>query len=133
MCFYCFLSHLSDFGIAIRKRIGKLEKKNPQNLIYLSFCCCSVVSWVRLSVTPWTAERQASLSITSSQSLLKLRFIQPVTPSYHLILCRPLLLLPLTFPRIRVFVFQKVRIIKDSLFHGSILNFTLSGLSLQVI
>ena len=108
MCFYCFLSHLSGFGIAIRKRIGKLQKKKqkkpPQNLMYLCFCC-SVVSWVRLSVTPWTEACQSSLSITSSQSLLKFRFVQPVTPSYHLILCRSLLLLPLTFPSIRVFVF----------------------------
>ena len=53
--------------------------------------------------TPWTAARQASLSITNSQSLLKLMFIELVMPSSHLILCRPLLLLPSIFPSIRVF------------------------------
>ena len=58
---------------------------------------------VRLFVTPWTAACQASLSITSSQSLLKLMSIESVMPSNHLILCHPLLLLPSIFPSIRVF------------------------------
>ena len=60
------------------------------------------------SVTPWTAARQASLSITNSQSLLKLMSIKLVMPSKHLILCRPLLLLPSIFPTIRVFSNQSV-------------------------
>src|SRR5574337_631165 len=55
------------------------------------------------SVTPRTAARQASLSITNSQSLLKLMSIESVIPSNHLILCRPLLLLPSIFPIIRDF------------------------------
>ena len=55
------------------------------------------------SATPWIAERQASLSITNSQSLLKLLPIKSVMPSSHLILCRPLLLLPPIPPSIRVF------------------------------
>ena len=55
------------------------------------------------SATPWTAARQASLSITNSQSLLKLMSIEPVMSSNHLILCRPLLLLPSIVPSIRVF------------------------------
>ena len=55
------------------------------------------------SVTPWTAARQASLSITNSQSLHKLMSIESVMPSNHLILCHPLLLLPLIIPSIRVF------------------------------
>ena len=55
------------------------------------------------SATPWTAARQASLSITKSQSLLKLMSIESVMPSNHLILCHPLLLLPSLFPSIRVF------------------------------
>ena len=59
------------------------------------------------SVTPWTAALQASLSITNSQSLLKLRSIESVMPSNHLILCRPLLL-PSIFPSIRVFTNQSV-------------------------
>ena len=54
--------------------------------------------------TPWTAARQASLlSITNSQSILKLMSIESVMPSSHLILCRPLLLPPSIFPSIRVF------------------------------
>ena len=53
--------------------------------------------------TPWTVARQASLSITNSQSLLKLMSIESVMPSSHLILCHPLLLLPSIFPSIRVF------------------------------
>ena len=63
----------------------------------------SVSQRVRLFVTPWTAARQASLSITNSQSLLKLMSIESVMPSNHLILCHPLLFLPSIFPSIRVF------------------------------
>ena len=55
------------------------------------------------SATPWTAVRQASLSTTNSQSLLKLMSIELVMPSNYLILCCPLLLLPSIFPSIRVF------------------------------
>ena len=62
-----------------------------------------LLSHVLLFVTPWTAACQASLSITNSQSLLKLMSIESVIPSNHLILCRPLLLLPSIFPTIRVF------------------------------
>ena len=61
------------------------------------------VSRVRLSATPWTTARQASLSITNSRSLLRLMSIELVMPSNHLILCRPLLLPPSIFPSIRVF------------------------------
>ena len=68
---------------------------------------CTVVvqspSRVQLLVTPWTAARQASLSITNSWSLLKLMSIESVMPSNHLILCHPLLLLPSIFPSIRAF------------------------------
>ena len=56
-----------------------------------------------LRLTPWTIARQASLSFTISWSLLKLISIQSVMPPNHLILCHPLLLLPLIFPSIRVF------------------------------
>ena len=59
-------------------------------------------------MTPWTAARQASLSITNSQSLLKLISIKSVMPSSHLILCHPLVLLPSIFPRIRVFSNESV-------------------------
>ena len=60
-------------------------------------------SVVSHSATPWTVARQASLSITNSQSLLKLMSIESVMPSNHFILCHPLLLSPSIFPRIRVF------------------------------
>ena len=63
---------------------------------------------VRLFETPWTAACQASLSITNSQSLLKLRSIELVMPSNHLILCHPLLLPPSIFPNIRVFYNESV-------------------------
>ena len=65
-------------------------------------------SHVRLFVTPWTAARQASLSITNSRSLLKLMFIELVMPFNHLILCCPLFLLPSIFSNIRVFSSESV-------------------------
>ena len=70
---------------------------------YMKSVQFSPFSHVRLFVTPWTAVHQASLSITNSQSLLKLMFIELMMPSNHLILCRPLLLLPSIFPSNRVF------------------------------
>ena len=59
-------------------------------------------------MTPWTAARQSSLSITNSRSLLKLMSTESVMPSNYLILCRPLLLLPSIFPSIRVFSNESV-------------------------
>ena len=67
-----------------------------------SFCCCCSVTQPCLTLTPWTAALQASLSFTVSQSLLKLASIESMMPSNHLI-CHPLLLLPSIFPNIRVF------------------------------
>ena len=61
---------------------------------------------------PWTTARQASLSITNSQSLFKLMSIELVMPSNHLILCHPLLLLPSIFPSIRVFSNESVLCIR---------------------
>ena len=72
---------------------------NTQHLIQFS----SVAQSCPILLTLWTAAHQASLSITNSRSLLKLMFIKSVMPSNHLILCRPLLLLPSIFPSIRVF------------------------------
>ena len=71
---------------------------------------CSVQSFshVRLFATPWTAARQASLSITNSRSLLKFMSIKSVMPSNHLILCCPLLLPPSIFTSIWVFSNQSV-------------------------
>ena len=72
------------------------------------FSSAQSLSHVRLFVTPWTAARQASLSTTNSQSLLKLMSIKSVMPSNHLILCHPLLLLPSVFPSKRVFSNESV-------------------------
>ena len=67
------------------------------------FNSVQLLSHVQLFATPWTAAHQATLSITNSQSLLKLASLKSVIPSNHLILCHPLLLLPSIFPSIRVF------------------------------
>ena len=75
-----------------RYRLGSVQFSSVQSL-----------SCVQLFATPWIAARQVSLSITNSQSSLKLMSIELVMPSSHLILCRPLLLLPPIPPSIRVF------------------------------
>ena len=95
VCVYVFISP-SDF-----------------KLLWFMSCYCSYqlfqfslvrsLSRVWLFETPWIAAHQASLSITNSRSLLKLMPIESVMPSSHLILCRPLLLLPPILPSIRVF------------------------------
>ena len=77
-----------------------IEDSAPSTLL-LIFSSVQLLSCVCLFATPWTAARQASLSITNSQSLLKLMSIELVMPSNHLILCRPLLLLLSVFPSIR--------------------------------
>ena len=70
---------------------------------YYQFSSVQLLSLVWLFANPWTAARQASLSITNSLSLPKPMSIESVMPSNHLILCYPLLLLPSIFPSIRVF------------------------------
>ena len=69
-------------------------------------------SCVRLFATPWTTARQASLSITNSQSLLRLMSIELVMPSSHIILCYHLFPLPSMFPSIRVFSSESVLLIR---------------------
>ena len=76
------------------------ETSKYLNLLHHSV---QLLSRVRLFVTSWITACQASLSITNSRRLLKLMSIESVMPSNHLILCRPLLLLPSIFPSIRVF------------------------------
>ena len=76
------------------------------------FSSVQLLSHVQLFVAPWTAACQASLSITNSQSLLKFMSTELVMPSNHLILCRPLLLLPSIFPSIRVFSNESVLCIR---------------------
>ena len=89
-----------------------LVPKNRDTLVYNHstiiksvnlFSSVQSLSHVRLFVSPWTTAHQVSLSITNSHSLLELMFIESVMPSNYLILCRPLLLPPSIFPRIRVF------------------------------
>ena len=75
----------------------------PPHLPVIQLSSVQWLSPVRFFATPWTAACQASLSITSSLSLLKLMSVDSVMPSNHLILCRPLLLLPSVFPNIRSF------------------------------
>ena len=81
--------------------------------MWYKHCSVQSLSRVQLSVTPWTAACQASLSITNSWSLLKLKSTESVIPSNHLILWRPLLLLlPSIFPSIRVFSKESVLCIR---------------------
>ena len=81
---------------------------------YIFFSSVESLSRVQLFATSWTAACQASLSITNSQSLLKLMSIESVMPSNHLILCHPLLLQPSIFPSIRVFSNESVLCIRSS-------------------
>ena len=74
-------------------------------------CCCSVARLYLTLCYPWTTAHQASLSFTTSQSLLKLIFIELVMPSNHLILCHPLLL-PSIFPSIGVFSNESALVIR---------------------
>ena len=70
---------------------------------FFNLSSVQLLSHIQLFATPWTAAHQTSLSITNSQSLLKLMSIELVMPSNHLILCCPILLLPSIFPNVRVF------------------------------
>ena len=102
-------------------------------------------SRVQLFATPWTIARQASLSITNSWSLPKLMSIESVMPFNHLILCRPLLLLPLIFPSIRVFTNESaLRIrwpkywsfsfkISSSNEHSGLISFRMDWLDLSAV
>ena len=81
--------------------LQKVKIRSTSNTI--QFCSVQSLSHVRLFATPWTAAHQASLSITNSQSLLKLMPVESVMPSSHLILCHSLFLLPPIPPSIRVF------------------------------
>ena len=89
--------------------------------LYVMLSC---FSRVQLCATPWTAVHQASLSITNSQSLLRLMYIESVMPSNHLILCRPLLLSPSIFPSISLFKWvssshQVAKVLEFQLHHQS--------------
>ena len=96
------------------------------------FSSVQSLSHVQLIATPWTAARQASLSITNSQSLLKLMSIESVMPSNHLILCCPLLL-PLIFPSIRVIPSESVLPIRWPKYWSFTFNISLSNEHLGLI
>ena len=106
-----------------------LEIRAPQRSWYLSLSSVqfsySVVS--DSSRPPWTAARQASLSITSSQSPSKPMSIELVMPSSHLILCRPLLLLPSIFPNIRVFSHESAFLMRWPKYWSSSFSISLSN------
>ena len=89
------------------------------------------LSRVWLFATPWIAAHQASLSITNSQSLLKLMSIKSVMPSNHLILCRPLLLLPSIFPSIRVFSNESILHIRWPKYWSFSFSISLSNMNIQ--
>ena len=89
----------SDFCFGVTD--DKLTSRN--GLYTIQFSSVQLLSRVRIFVTPWIAAHQASLSITNSQSSLKLTSTESMMPSSHLILCRPLLLLPPIPRSIRVF------------------------------
>ena len=82
--------------------------KTRNGCIYFGITSVQSLSHIWLFATPWTATRQASLSITNSWSLLKLMSIELVMPSNHLILCHPLLFLLSVFPSISVFSRESV-------------------------
>ena len=92
------------------------EKTQTFHFIYMSLICyslcCLVASRVQLFVTSQTAAGQASLSVTIFWSLLKLMSIELVMPSNHLILFRPLLLMPSVFPSIRVIFSESTFLIR---------------------
>ena len=90
-----------DFSLANTKE--KIKMWHFSILDWGQFSSVQLLSCVRLFVTPWIAACEASLSITNSRSSRKLMSIESVMPSNHLILCRPLLLLPPLPPSIRVF------------------------------
>ena len=83
--------------------VSSVQQKWISSMCIYMFSSVQSLSHVQLFVIPWTAARQASLSITNSQSLLKLMSIESVMPSNHLILCHLLLFPPSIFPSIRVF------------------------------
>ena len=96
-------SSILSWGDALLPLVGCKSHELPFVIPFLWYESVQSLSHVLLFATPWTAARQASLSITDFQSLLKLMSITLVMPFNHLIHCRPFLLPPSIFPNIRVF------------------------------
>ena len=108
--FLQLVHYLEGPSFVTRNLPPRMLLKCSNNILH-SWCQFSSVqslSCVQLFVTPWTAVRQASLSITNSWSLLKLMSIESVMPSKHLILCSPLLLPRSIIPCIRIFSNESV-------------------------
>ena len=103
MCIYSFLSNLENVLSLLLKIFLHSSPSHSPPTLYSNVFLFQLLSRVWLSAIPRTAACQASLSFTVSLSLLKLVSIEPVMPSIHFILCRPLLLLPSIFSSIRVF------------------------------
>ena len=98
----------TGFDLANRKGAEVMRVLSRQEHVRTKISSVQSLSCVQLFATPWTAARQASLSIANSQSLLKLMSVELVMPSNNLILCCPLLLPPSIFPSIRVFSKESV-------------------------
>ena len=98
----------SPISISFTRETGVLCLYFPLLTVVQKFSSDQLLSLVRLFVTPWTAARQASLSITSSWSSPKPMSIESVNPSDHLILCHPLLFPPSVFTSIRIFFNESV-------------------------
>ena len=116
---FCSSSILNSFPASSRGHRGKplisfvQHNASDCNFCIKQFSSVQSLRCVQLFATPWTAAQQASLCITNSQSFLKLISIESVMPSNHLILCRPLLLLPPSiFPSIKVFSNEAVLCIR---------------------
>ena len=95
------MAWMSSANAIVLHRDG--NKQHYQFQSSVQFSSVHLLSRVRLFATPWITAHQASLSITNSQSSLRFTSIESVMPSSHLILGRPLYLLPSIFPNIRVF------------------------------
>ena len=129
--------YLSISNFIFLNYVRNMNEMNELKCISSIQFSCSVVSD---SATPWTAARQASLSITSSRSLLKLISIESVMPSNRLILCHPLLLLSSIFPSIRVFSNESTLRIRCFSFnispfneHPGLTSFRMDWLNLLVV
>ena len=125
-----FLWHHFSAWIAVNHQMNTICILGISLYLYFllsSFSSVQSLSGVRLFATPWIAARQASLSITNSWSLPELMSIESVMPSSHLILCRPLLLLPPIPPNIRVFS----KWVNSSLEVAKVLEFQLQHQSFQ--
>ena len=135
--FFIMLRILVVMNVAAALWVSKMDSGVSRCLtswmcLFLPFIRESSVqslSHIWLFVTPWTATRQASLSITNSWSLLKLMSIESAMLSNYLILCHPLLLLPSIFPSIRLFSNESVLCIR----WPTVLEFQLEHQSFQWI